>query len=408
MTDSIKLDTIEEAIYDLILGKTIIVVDDEDRENEGDFIALAEKATPETINFMITVGRGLVCAPITESRAQELDFPPMVTMNTDYHETAFTVSVDHIGTTTGISAHERAATVRSLIDPQMKPSDYRRPGHIFPLIAKEGGVLRRAGHTEAAIDLAEMCGSYPAAVICEVIKEDGSMARLPDLYELKKEHDLKLISIKDLIQYRNEKENLIRREAEAKMPTDFGVFKAIVYSNVVDQKEHIAFVKGKIDPSRPTMVRVHSECLTGDVFHSRRCDCGAQLAAALQQIDEAGEGVLLYMRQEGRGIGLINKIKAYSLQEEGLDTVEANIKLGFKPDLRDYGIGAQILKEIGVRKMKLLTNNPRKITGLAGYGLEVVERVRLQMPENENNADYLRTKQSKLGHLFEFQEDVRN
>lgn len=234
------------------------------------------------------------------------------------------------------------------------------------------------------------------------------MARLPDLYELKKEHDLKLISIKDLIQYRNEKENLIRREAEAKMPTDFGVFKAIVYSNVVDQKEHIAFVKGKIDPSRPTMVRVHSECLTGDVFHSRRCDCGAQLAAALQQIDEAGEGVLLYMRQEGRGIGLINKIKAYSLQEEGLDTVEANIKLGFKPDLRDYGIGAQILKEIGVRKMKLLTNNPRKITGLAGYGLEVVERVRLQMPENENNADYLRTKQSKLGHLFEFQEDVRN
>jgi len=408
VTDSIKLDTIEEAIYDLILGKTIIVVDDEDRENEGDFIALAEKATPETINFMITVGRGLVCAPITESRAQELDFPPMVTMNTDYHETAFTVSVDHIGTTTGISAHERAATVRSLIDPQMKPSDYRRPGHIFPLIAKEGGVLRRAGHTEAAIDLAEMCGSYPAAVICEVIKEDGSMARLPDLYELKKEHDLKLISIKDLIQYRNEKENLIRREAEAKMPTDFGVFKAIVYSNVVDQKEHIAFVKGKIDPSRPTMVRVHSECLTGDVFHSRRCDCGAQLAAALQQIDEAGEGVLLYMRQEGRGIGLINKIKAYSLQEEGLDTVEANIKLGFKPDLRDYGIGAQILKEIGVRKMKLLTNNPRKITGLAGYGLEVVERVRLQMPENENNADYLRTKQSKLGHLFEFQEDVRN
>lgn len=399
-------DEIEDALADLKQGKLILVVDDEDRENEGDLIVLAEKATPETINFMITEGRGLVCVPITQERAEELDLPPMVTHNTDYHGTAFTVSVDALITTTGISAHERAATVQALIDPASRPADFRRPGHIFPLIGKNGGVLRRAGHTEAAIDLAKLCGSVPSAVICEVIKEDGTMARLPDLELFADQHDLKLILIRDLIEYRNQKEKLIKREVEVRMPTDFGVFQAIAYSNEVDAKEHVAFVKGTIDPEQPVLVRVHSECLTGDVFHSHRCDCGPQLAAALSQIEAAGNGVLLYMRQEGRGIGLINKLKAYELQEQGLDTVDANIKLGFAPDLRDYGIGAQILKDIGVRQMRLLTNNPRKIRGLEGYGLEVVERVPLQMQENEDNTGYLHTKKSKLGHMLIFQDDA--
>jgi 3,4-dihydroxy 2-butanone 4-phosphate synthase/GTP cyclohydrolase II len=397
-----EFDAIEDAIYDLIMGKPIVVVDDEDRENEGDLIALADKATPEVINFMITECRGLVCVPITPERAEELDLPPMVAHNTDYHGTAFTVSVDHVSTTTGISAVERSLTVKALIDPKSKPSDFRRPGHIFPLIGKKGGVLRRAGHTEAAIDLARMCGSYPAAVICEIIKDDGTMARLPDLLEFRAKHGLKLITIRDLIRYRNEKENLVQRVVEVRMPTDFGTFRAIAYTNDVDSKEHVALVKGHIDPNQPVLVRVHSECLTGDVFHSHRCDCGPQLAAALRQIEEAGCGVLLYMRQEGRGIGLINKLKAYKLQEQGFDTVDANIQLGFKPDLRDYGIGAQILKDLGVRKMRLLTNNPRKIKGLEGYGLEVVERVPLQMEANEDNARYLRTKQAKLGHMLNF------
>ncbi len=402
MGETIKLDPIEAAIYDLMLGKVVIVVDDEDRENEGDFIALAEKATPEVINFMIKEGRGLVCVPITQERAGELDLPPMVAQNTDFHGTNFTVSVDHKSTTTGISAHERAGTIKALIDAETMPHDFRRPGHIFPLIAKKGGVLRRTGHTEAAVDLAKMCGAYPAAVICEVIKEDGTMARLPDLAEIARKHQLKLISIRDLIHYRNEKEKLVKREVEVKMPTDFGIFQAIAYSNEVDQKEHVALVKGKIDGSQPVLVRMHSECLTGDVFHSHRCDCGSQLAAALKQINDAGSGVLVYLRQEGRGIGLINKLKAYELQEQGMDTVDANIKLGFKPDLRDYGIGAQILKDIGVRKIRLLTNNPRKIIGLGGYGMEIVERVPLQIEENEDNAKYLRTKQSKLGHMLHF------
>lgn len=402
MDEPIRFHPIEEAIYDLMLGKVIIVVDDEDRENEGDFIALAEKATPEVINFMIKEGRGLVCAPITEERAQELDLPQMVSRNTDYHGTAFTVSVDHVETTTGISASERSRTVQALIDPRTKPQSFRRPGHIFPLTAKKGGVLRRAGHTEAAVDLARMCGAYPAAVICEVIKEDGEMARVPDLMEISRKHDLKIITIQDLIRYRNQKEKLVQREVEVRMPTDFGVFSAIAYSNDVDRKEHVALVKGKIDSDRPTLVRVHSECLTGDVFHSHRCDCGPQLAAALKQIEEAGSGVLLYMRQEGRGIGLINKLKAYKLQEQGLDTVDANLKLGFAADLRDYGIGAQILKDLGVGRIRLMTNNPRKIRGLEGYGLEVVERVPLQMQENEDNMNYLHTKQAKLGHLLDF------
>ncbi|MGM0880521.1 MAG: bifunctional 3,4-dihydroxy-2-butanone-4-phosphate synthase/GTP cyclohydrolase II [Bacillota bacterium] len=403
-TDNIPFDRIEDAINDLMLGKPVIVVDDEDRENEGDLIALADKTTPEVINFMISEARGLVCVPITQERAEELDLPPMVTHNTDYHGTAFTVSVDYVATTTGISAFERSETVKALIDPTTKASDFRRPGHIFPLIAKDGGVLRRAGHTEAAIDLARMCGSEPAAVICEIINEDGTMARLPDLIVFKQKHNLKLITIQELIHYRNQKEKLVERAVDVNLPTDFGTFRAIAYTNIVDNKEHVALVKGEIDPERPILVRVHSECLTGDVFHSHRCDCGPQLEAALKQIDSEGSGVLLYMRQEGRGIGLINKLKAYGLQEQGLDTVDANLKLGFPADLRDYGIGAQILKDLGIRKMRLLTNNPRKIKGLEGYGLEVLERLPIQMDANEDNNSYLRTKKSKLGHLLRFEE----
>ncbi|WP_424766120.1 bifunctional 3,4-dihydroxy-2-butanone-4-phosphate synthase/GTP cyclohydrolase II [Paenibacillus sp. sgz302251] len=403
-TDKMFFDRIEDALHDLKLGKPIIVVDDEDRENEGDLIALADKTTPEVINFMISEARGLVCVPITQERAEELDLPPMVSHNTDYHGTAFTVSVDYVGTTTGISAYERSQTVKALIDPTKKASDFRRPGHIFPLISKPGGVLRRAGHTEAAIDLAIMCGSAPAAAICEIIKEDGTMARLPDLLLFKEKHNLKLITIQELIQYRNEKEKLVERAVDIKLPTDFGTFRAIAYTNMLDSKEHVALVKGEIDPSVATLVRVHSECLTGDVFHSHRCDCGPQLEAALKQIEEVGSGVLLYMRQEGRGIGLINKLKAYELQEQGLDTVDANLKLGFPADLRDYGIGAQILKDLGIRKIRLLTNNPRKIKGLEGYGLEVVERLPIQMEANEDNKGYLSTKKSKLGHLLRFEE----
>ncbi|MWC28412.1 bifunctional 3,4-dihydroxy-2-butanone-4-phosphate synthase/GTP cyclohydrolase II [Paenibacillus sp. MMS18-CY102] len=374
---NVQFDPIELAIADLMLGKPIIVVDDEDRENEGDLIVLSEKATPEVINFMITEARGLVCVPITSERAAELNLPPMVNHNTDYHGTAFTVSVDHVSTTTGISAIERSQTVMALIDPSAKPEQFRRPGHIFPLIAKDGGVLRRAGHTEAAIDLARMCGAKPSSVICEIIKEDGTMARLPDLIEFKQKHDLKLISIQDMIKYRNDKERLVERVVDVSMPTEYGDFQIYGYKNQIDGKEHVAFVKGTINSDQPTLVRVHSECLTGDVFHSKRCNCGAHLEAALRYIEQSGNGILLYMRQDGRGEGLLNKLKSYQLQEQGFDMSEANKKVGFAPDLRDYGIGAQILKDLGVRQMRLLTNNPRKIKGLEGYGIEVVERVPL-------------------------------
>lgn len=395
-------NTIEEALADLQAGKVIIVCDDEDRENEGDFVSLAEKAAPAVVNFMATHGRGLICVPVQEELAEKLDLVPMVNHNTDSHGTAFTVSIDHKSTTTGISAFERSTTILELLSPSSKAGDFKRPGHIFPLVAKKGGVLRRAGHTEAAVDLAQMSGSYPAGVICEIMNEDGSMARVPELRKIADRFELKMITIKDLIQYRNRKDKLVQREVEIKLPTEFGDFRAVGYSNVVDGKEHVALVKGEISPDTPTLVRVHSECLTGDVFGSNRCDCGPQLHAALAQIEKAGNGVLLYMRQEGRGIGLLNKMRAYKLQEQGYDTVEANEKLGFGADLRDYGIGAQILRDLGVSQMKLLTNNPRKIAGLKGYELEVVDRVALQMPTKEANENYLKTKHSKLGHMLHF------
>jgi len=395
-------DSIEEAILDLKQGKVVIVCDDEDRENEGDFVALAEKATPDVINLMATHGKGLICVPIEEELAHRLELLPMVSQNTDPHGTAFTVSIDHKYSTTGISAYERSATILSMLDPESKAADFKRPGHIFPLIAKKGGVLRRTGHTEAAVDLAKLSGAKPAGVICEIMNEDGTMARVPQLRTIADQLDVKLITIKDLIEYRNRKENLVKREVEINLPTEFGEFKAIAYTNQIDDKEHIALVKGEIDSDKPVLVRVHSECLTGDIFGSFRCDCGPQLHAALRQIEEEGRGVLLYMRQEGRGIGLLNKMKAYKLQEQGLDTVQANEQLGFKPDLRDYGIGAQILKDLGIRKMRLLTNNPRKIKGLKGYDLEVVERVPLQMEMRKENENYLKTKHDKLGHLFHY------
>ncbi|MBF0543932.1 MAG: bifunctional 3,4-dihydroxy-2-butanone-4-phosphate synthase/GTP cyclohydrolase II [Candidatus Riflebacteria bacterium] len=392
--------SMEEAKKNLVEGKIVIVCDDDDRENEGDFTILAQHATSESINFMITHGRGLVCAPISENIAQRLNLSPMVRENTDPHGTAFTVSIDHKLSSTGISAAERAFTLRALSDPQSKPDDFRRPGHIFPLIGRKGGVLRRAGHTEAAIDLARLAAGQEAGVICEIMREDGSMARLPDLQGLAERFDLQIVSIRDLIAWRFARDTLATREVETSLPTRFGEFVVVGYSNVVDDLEHLALVKGKVDDGEPVLTRVHSACATGDVFGSRRCDCGEQLEAALRKINEEGRGALIYLQQEGRGIGLLNKLRAYKLQENGLDTVEANAKLGFRPDLRDYGIGAQILRDLGITRMKLMTNNPRKIKGLSGYGLEIVERVPLEMVANSENQGYLQTKCSKLGHML--------
>jgi len=397
-----QFSDIHEVIADIRAGKLVIIVDDEDRENEGDLVCAAEKITPDVINFMATHGRGLICAPILPDAADRLGLPPMVRRNTESQGTNFTVAVDAAhGVSTGISAADRAKTVQVLANPLSEPQDLVRPGHVLPLRAMDGGVLRRAGHTETAVDLARLAGLEPAGVICEILNEDGTMARLPQLLEFAEKHDLRIGTIESLIEYRRREEKLVERVEQVRMPTAFGTFDLVLYSSKLNpDEEHIALVKGEIDSSQPVLVRVHSECLTGDVFGSHRCDCGSQLHCALSQIEEAGSGVLVYMRQEGRGIGLANKIRAYKLQEEGLDTVEANERLGFGSDLRDYGVGAQILYDLGVRQIGLLTNNPRKVVGLDGHQLEIVEKVAIQVPSNPDNENYLNTKRDKLGHLL--------
>jgi len=394
-----SLDPIEEAIEAIGRGEIVIVVDDEQRENEGDFIMAAEKAGPEDVNFMAKEGRGLVCLPMESERLAELELDSMVGENTSHHGTQFTVSVDaKDGISTGISAYDRAKTIGDMVDESTEPEDLVRPGHVFPLQAEEGGVLHRAGHTEAGVDLARLAGLYPAAVLCEIMAEDGTMARLPTLKEIAKEHDLKIISIEDLIKYRKKNEKLVNRTGSASLPTKFGDFRIYSYVDEINEDEHVALVKGEVEGKEEVLVRVHSECLTGDVFGSRRCDCGDQLHKALRTIDEVGEGVLVYMRQEGRGIGLSNKVCAYDLQDQGMDTVEANEELGFEADLRDYGFGAQILSDLGLSSIRLLTNNPRKVVGLEGYGLHIIETVPIETEPNEHNEDYLQTKVEKLGH----------
>lgn len=395
-----QLNTIEEAIEDIKNGKLIIVVDDEDRENEGDFLTAAANVTPEIINFMATHGRGLICAPIVEDLADKLELVPMVNSNTDVHKTAFTVSIDLVGhgCTTGISASDRAKTVQAIINPETRPEDFSRPGHIFPLRARKGGVLRRAGHTEATIDLARLAGFEPAGVLVEILNEDGTMARMPQLMEIAKKFDMKIISIEDLIAYRMRKERLIEREVEVQMPTKYGDFRLIAYNQITTNETHLAMVKGEWKEGEPVLVRVHSSCLTGDILGSLRCDCGDQLHAALEMVEKEGKGVVLYMNQEGRGIGLLNKLRAYKLQEEGKDTVEANLALGFQSDQRDYGVGAQILRDLGVTKLRLMSNNPKKRTGLIGYGLEIVDNVGIEVCSNPHNEKYLMTKRDKLGH----------
>lgn len=397
------IQKIEQAIQEIRDGKMIIVVDDEDRENEGDIVCAAEKITPEIVNFMISHAKGLVCVPIEETLGRKLDIQPMVEKNEDTKNTAFTVSVDaspNHGITTGISASERAKTIQIMLDAKSGPTDLRRPGHIFPLIARDGGVLRRAGHTEAAVDLASLAGLKPAGVICEIIKPDGEMARMPDLEIFAKQHGLHIYTIRDLIQYRFHNTVLVKRTADVKLPTKFGSFKAVGFEESATGIQHFAVIKGDISSGQDVLLRVHSECLTGDVFGSLRCDCGNQLEHALDMIEQEGRGVLLYMRQEGRGIGLFNKLMAYHLQDEGRDTVEANVELGFAPDLRDYGIGAQILKLLGINSLRLLTNNPRKVVGLEGYGLKITERIPVVCDPNPHNTKYLQTKRSKLGHFL--------